>query len=371
MGVDCGGVCVVYGHSCGDGEPCGRDLDCHDASFCHADAVAEPSARETLSWSRAASSQCVADPEFSDDQERNPLFGSAAVEWTLQQGYYVIEGHTDTSECYPLEEAKLMCLAASDCHAIATQSNVCSGQYRVTHGGPTLTYYNDWATYDLHAYSLSRELTLDECKARCADTDNVDAHGRGCVAIEWSHSASLYNFVDVAVAMGSWHLTIRGNRYQHDVLSVEPLTGCSGDEFEVDVQPSNWCFENYGLANQFVLKQRKCGAVGFSFVSGLTCENQLVTITEISFEPPAAAVAADAEDRASCALAWGCDAKQAWQGGDLYVLARSSLAASRKKCVSCSNGNQVTLLRNTRLLARSLVLYIYVYTFARTHTRRC
>eukprot|EP01050_Picozoa_sp_SAG11_P015600 SAG11_NODE_2041_length_3888_cov_5.234099_2_plen_447_part_00 len=90
-----------------------------------------------------------------------------SVEWMLQQGYYVIEGHTDTSECYALEEAKLMCLAASDCHAIATQSNVCSGQYRVTHGGPTLTYYNDWATYDLHAYSVTR--TLEDISGNEAD----------------------------------------------------------------------------------------------------------------------------------------------------------------------------------------------------------
>ena len=59
-------------------------------------------------------------------------------EWTEKDGYYVSEGHGDGTECYDdLNNAKLKCIEAGDCHAIATQSNICGGQYRVTHGGPT------------------------------------------------------------------------------------------------------------------------------------------------------------------------------------------------------------------------------------------
>ena len=49
-----------------------------------------------------------------------------------------MEGHGSTNECYTtLKEAKAKCLAASDCYAIATQTNICGGKFRVSHGGPT------------------------------------------------------------------------------------------------------------------------------------------------------------------------------------------------------------------------------------------
>ena len=73
--------------------------------------------------------------------------------WEQKDGYYVEEGHTQTSECYvTLDEAKSICLAAGDCKAVATQSNVCSGQYRVTHGGPTFIYLATWASWNLRSY---------------------------------------------------------------------------------------------------------------------------------------------------------------------------------------------------------------------------
>ena len=67
-----------------------------------------------------------------------------------------MEGHDTTNECYStLEEAKEMCLAAPDCYAIATQSNTCGGQFRVSHGGPTFNYYSNWEKYNLRAWELS------------------------------------------------------------------------------------------------------------------------------------------------------------------------------------------------------------------------
>ena len=72
-------------------------------------------------------------------------------------GKYIKEQHGATNECYSFEEAKEKCEAASDCHGIATQSNVCGGQYRVSHGSTaTLLHYNDWASYNLWAYTLDR-----------------------------------------------------------------------------------------------------------------------------------------------------------------------------------------------------------------------
>ena len=68
------------------------------------------------------------------------------------------EGHGQINECYTtLEEAKAKCLAAGDCKAIATQSNVCSGEFRVTHGGPTFIAYANWKHYALKAYEFTCE----------------------------------------------------------------------------------------------------------------------------------------------------------------------------------------------------------------------
>ena len=68
-------------------------------------------------------------------------------------GRYVQEGHGQVNECYStLEEAKSKCIAAGDCKAIATQSNVCGGKFRVTHGGPTFVKYENWKQYDLKAW---------------------------------------------------------------------------------------------------------------------------------------------------------------------------------------------------------------------------
>merc|ERR1719491_2181998 len=76
--------------------------------------------------------------------------------WSARMdGKYVKEGH-GTGPCYDLETAKQQCEDATDCFAIATQSNVCSGQFRVTHGGPTFMTYSNWQPYDLHAYQLDR-----------------------------------------------------------------------------------------------------------------------------------------------------------------------------------------------------------------------
>ena len=73
--------------------------------------------------------------------------------WEGMIGRYVQEGHGQENECYlTLDEAQSKCIAAGDCKAVATQNNVCSGMFRVTHGGPTFVEYENWQQYDLKAY---------------------------------------------------------------------------------------------------------------------------------------------------------------------------------------------------------------------------
>jgi len=85
-------------------------------------------------------------------------------------GKYVREGHTETDECYELEVAVKKCEEATDCFAIATQSNVCGGRYRVTHGGPTFKSYANWEPYKLWSYKLDRECLKKE-KFKGSDED--------------------------------------------------------------------------------------------------------------------------------------------------------------------------------------------------------
>jgi len=73
--------------------------------------------------------------------------------WSLMNGYYVTNGHGQTDECYEtFTEAKLKCLAAGDCRAIATQSNICSGKFRVTHGIPAFRFWSHWKSLNLKTY---------------------------------------------------------------------------------------------------------------------------------------------------------------------------------------------------------------------------
>jgi len=82
--------------------------------------------------------------------------------WQQRDGYYVGEQHGATNECYStLKTAMDKCDASSDCHAIATQSNVCGGQYRVSHGGPTLHFYSAWKSYNLRAWVVNKSVSID------------------------------------------------------------------------------------------------------------------------------------------------------------------------------------------------------------------
>lgn len=71
-------------------------------------------------------------------------------------GDYVLEQQGATNECYSFDVARQHCEAAMDCFAVATQSNICGGLYRVTYGGPTLKPYADWKTLKLGSYKLDR-----------------------------------------------------------------------------------------------------------------------------------------------------------------------------------------------------------------------
>jgi len=96
--------------------------------------------------------------------------------WEQKDGYWVKEQHfTGSGECYAtLEEAQAVCMKAGDCHAVATQNNFCNGQFRVTHGGPTLLYQGDnWPQYALRSWfwtSYTRhDKTLGNAKSLLTD----------------------------------------------------------------------------------------------------------------------------------------------------------------------------------------------------------
>ena len=79
--------------------------------------------------------------------------------WSAKKdGWYVEEQHGQSNECYAtIEEAKNQCQEASDCGAITTQTNVCDGTYRVTHGGPTFKYNGpSTSTFHLWSFELNR-----------------------------------------------------------------------------------------------------------------------------------------------------------------------------------------------------------------------
>merc|ERR1719412_3270359 len=94
------------------------------------------------------------------------------------EGKYIKEQHGATNECYDFEQAKRKCEQASDCHGIATQSNVCSGKYRVTHGSTaTLLTYGNWKAYNLWAYTFERT---------CRSSALVASSGRQAAMVPYS-----------------------------------------------------------------------------------------------------------------------------------------------------------------------------------------
>ena len=80
-------------------------------------------------------------------------------------GFYITEGHGTQTECGDLATAKQKCEAAADCGGIANQYNICGGEWRVSHGGPTLVagsvatfavYTLDRTCYDSEPHGASR-----------------------------------------------------------------------------------------------------------------------------------------------------------------------------------------------------------------------
>jgi hypothetical protein len=95
--------------------------------------------------------------------------------WSSQlNGQYVQEGHGPSDECYDFATAQTKCEEAADCHAIATQINLCNGLYRVTHGGPTMTSFDDWEAFNLWAFRLDRTCgTLQAASTIAATTSTA------------------------------------------------------------------------------------------------------------------------------------------------------------------------------------------------------
>lgn len=82
----------------------------------------------------------------------------AALCWSARiDGQYISEQHGSAEECYSFALAQKKCEQAADCHGITTQSSVCDGQYRVSHGTTaTLVAYDNWEAFDLSSYTLDR-----------------------------------------------------------------------------------------------------------------------------------------------------------------------------------------------------------------------
>ena len=93
---------------------------------------------------------------YSRERARVAMAGCKGKWSNAKPGYYIKEQHGSTSECYDLPTAKLYCERSSDCHGIATQSNICNGKYRVSHGSTaTLLPYANHAKYNMHVYSYT------------------------------------------------------------------------------------------------------------------------------------------------------------------------------------------------------------------------
>lgn len=82
--------------------------------------------------------------------------GDHACTWEKWDGYYIGNGHgasCDSGDYFSdLNEAKRQCFKAKDCTGIATQSNLCSGYYRITHGAAEWKQHDHWSRWNLWAY---------------------------------------------------------------------------------------------------------------------------------------------------------------------------------------------------------------------------
>lgn len=127
---------------------------------------------------------------FRVQSVRPPL---ASVCWVQKDGYYVNEGwalarYVLRYTCKPtLEEAKIACHASRNCHAIATQSNVCGGRYRVTHGGPTFLKWGNWAYYNLRSWQLD-----ESCSKKRPPLEEVCWEQKGGHYVKEGHGRAGY-----------------------------------------------------------------------------------------------------------------------------------------------------------------------------------
>ena len=134
--------------------------------------------------------------------------------WTKKDKFYVGEQHGATNECYDFETAKRRCEQAADCHAIATQYNVCDGKYRVTHGGPTFNYYTGHA---LHAYALDRDC-MDEAAAKPNMNLGLAASANECGDLCRASPGCVYFVFGTGTGLHSTHNTT-GWCVKQDVVS--------------------------------------------------------------------------------------------------------------------------------------------------------
>lgn len=70
------------------------------------------------------------------------------------------------------------CEARQDCYAVATQSNICEGDYRVVvsdTGDPGATFHANWRTYNLWSWTLDRDCVDKKLATTTADPDATAA----------------------------------------------------------------------------------------------------------------------------------------------------------------------------------------------------
>ena len=82
--------------------------------------------------------------------------------WKQRDGDYILQGQGEAEQCYEtLQQAKDACASTSDCMGISTQTNICNGYYRLSHGIPTFIYDANWRSLNMRSYEyVCRECNL-------------------------------------------------------------------------------------------------------------------------------------------------------------------------------------------------------------------
>jgi len=166
--------------------------------------------------------------------------------WRRKDGTYIREQHGNGHGCIADRElAMKACLdKGGSCAAIASQSNVCGGKYRIPIGGPHKLYYGHWKPYNLHSYVLAKECQefmedpVGDCWKKKDHWWVAEGHGRRdeCYATKAEATASCYDAGDCGAVVsqpnvcgGGWRVTHGGpswRRGNSNNLAFQYKKGC-------------------------------------------------------------------------------------------------------------------------------------------------